>query len=256
MREFTSMRAVLSLLFLLAQAGASFDVVSIKPADDTDATIRGTAVRGNRWIGHRMTLREVIRDAYRSGGLDMPDRVLGGPDWIDKDQFDITAATASQLPPQTPAQLEPLVRAMLRDRFHLRSHVEKRPLSAYEFVLARRDGTLGPKLHRIESDCGTRCGYAMRFGPPNSLRSDGIEMARLAFALSTIMQKPVIDRTGLAGTFALTVEFAPDIELPNAVPSDLPSLFTALEEQLGLRLRSIKEPLDVLVVDSAEKPAF
>ena len=97
----------------------------------------------------------------------------------------------------------------------------------------------------------------MMFGPPNRLRSEGMDIARLASLLSSqFAHRPVLDRTGLDGQFAMDVEFAAGAELTNAPPSDAPSIFTALEEQLGLKLKPVKAPLDVLVVDRAEKPAF
>jgi uncharacterized protein (TIGR03435 family) len=244
------MRAAVALLLLLAQATPAFEVVAIKPGDEkSTAPFRGTTTRGNRWIATRVTLRTIIRDAYETAGFDMPDRVVGGPEWLDKDQFDITATATFQ---PTQAQLEPMLRAMLTDRFHVTSHVEKRTLPAYALVPARRDSTLGPKLQRTEADCRPRCGVAMMYGATERMISSGVEMTRFAFVLSTVLRRPVIDRTGLTGSFKLTMEFAPN----NEPASDAPSLFTALEEQLFLKLQSVKEPLDVLVVDRAEKPSF
>jgi bla regulator protein blaR1 len=248
------MRAGLAVLVLLAQTGASFDVVSIKPASRSNAgPFRGTALQNNRWTGIHVTLRELIKVAHELDGFDMPDRVVGGPAWIDKDQFDIVATSAS-----TPerAQLEAMIRTMLVERFHLAAHLEKKTLPAFELTPVRRDGALGSKLRRAASDCAPRCGVRIAFGPPNRMISSGVEMTRFAFVLSTVLQRPVIDRTGLAGLFELNLEFAPGTELTTAVPSDAPSLFTAVEEQLGLKLRSMKAPLDVLVVDRAEKPSF
>jgi uncharacterized protein (TIGR03435 family) len=248
------MRAVLALLLLLAQAASSFDVVSIKPADEKASTgFRGTGMRGNRWIATHVTLRQMIQDSRESDGFDMPDRVVGGPAWIDKDQFDLVATSAST---PTQVQLESMIRAMLSERFHLTTHLEKKTMSAFELTLARRDGALGPKLRPTSADCTPRCGVTMMFGPPNRMMSSGVEMTRFAFVLSTVLRRPVLDRTGLGGQFELNLEFAPGTELAAPVPSDAPSLFTAVEEQLGLKLRSVKAPLDVLVVNGAERPTF
>jgi uncharacterized protein (TIGR03435 family) len=249
------MRAALAFLMLLGQA-SSFEVVSIKPSDESvEATVRGTALRGNRWVATHVTLRGIMRDAYRTDGFDMPDRILGGPAWIEKDQFDITATTASARPAQP--ELEQLIRAMMRERFHLESHLEKRTLSAYELVLAR-NRALGSRLHRTDDDCGSRCGVSIFFGPPNTITSRGVDMKRFAFMLSSVARKAVIDRTGLSGHFELNLDFgaSPGMESANVPPSENPDIFTALQEQLGLKLRSIKEPLDVLVVDRARTPAF
>jgi|KBSMisStandDraft_5_1062788.scaffolds.fasta_scaffold83150_3 uncharacterized protein (TIGR03435 family) len=254
------MRAAVALLLVFAQAvlaaqTASFEVVSIKPSDEkANARFTGTGVRGNRWTGTRVTLLEILRDSRRSEGFDMPDRIAGGPGWIDKDLFDVAATTAGEAPAR--AELEAMIRAMLAERFHLVAHMEKKTLAAYELVRLR-PGTLGPKLRRSEADCNPRCGVMMMFGPPNRLRSEGMDIARLASLLSSqFAHRPVLDRTGLDGQFAMDVEFAAGAELTNAPPSDAPSIFTALEEQLGLKLKPVKAPLDVLVVDRAEKPAF
>src|SRR5262249_12117012 len=104
--------------------------------------------------------------------------------------------------------------------------------------------------------CGTRCAVTIAFGPPNRMFSSGVEMGRFAFVLSSILSQPIVDRTGLTGHFSLNLEFAPGPELTAAPPSDAPSIFTAVEEQLGRKLRSVKARLDVLVVDGADKPAL
>src|SRR5262249_47301582 len=140
--------------------------------------------------------------------------------------------------------------------FHLTSHLEKRTLAAYELTTARRDGRLGRQLRRSTEDCTPRCAVRMSFGPPNRMTSEGVEMTRFAFVLSTVVRQTVLDRTGLAGRLGLNLESARGAGLTAPPASDAASLFTALEEQLGLKLRPIKAPLDVLVVDSAEKPAF
>jgi uncharacterized protein (TIGR03435 family) len=247
------MRAALALFLLAAQAATSFDVVSIKPGSSDGSPFRGTGLQNNRWTGKQVTARDLIRDAYESDGFDMPDRVVGGPEWLDKDQFDI-AATTGAVPTQP--QLEVMIRALLVDRFHLTTHREKKTMQAFELHLAKPAGGLGRNLHRAVTDCEPHCGVTMMFGPPNRMTSGGVNMTRFAFVLATVLQRPVIDRTGLTGQFELSLDFAPGTELTAPVPSDAPSIFTAVEEQLGLKLRSVRAPLDVLVVDRAEKPSF
>jgi uncharacterized protein (TIGR03435 family) len=248
------MRAALALLVLLAQAQASFEVVSIKPVDEKAvANFFGTGLRGNRWFGTHVSLRKMIQASREREGFDMPERVVGGPGWIDSVHFDVEASTNSR---PSDEQLQAMIRGMLSERFHLRTHLEKKTLQAYELVLAQRDGKPGPRLARADADCRPRCGMTINYGPTHRMTSDGAEMTRFAFVLSTIVQRPVIDRTGLAGQFKLSLEYAPLSDAANVTAPDAPSLFTALEEQLGLRLHSIKAPLDVLVVDSADKPTF
>lgn len=250
-----SMRAGLAVLLFIAQTATTFEVVSIKPGVLTEATrIRRVQVQNNRWTTTRSTVREIIREAYKSDALDMPDRVVGGPKWLDEDQFNIVATSAST---PTQAQRELMIRAMLADRFHLATHLEQRTLPAYELVRARRDGALGPRLHRATTDCAPRCSVSAVFGSPIHMESAGADMKRFAFTLATlVLRQPVIDRTGLDGIFALDIDFDSGADLVAAPPSDAPSIFTAVEEQLGLKLRSVKAPLDVLVIDRAERPAF
>ena len=211
------MRAGLAVLVLVAQTATTFEVVSIKPGVLTETTpIRRMQVQNNRWTTTRLTLRE--------------------------DQFDIVATSAS-VPTQT--QRELMIRAMLADRFHLATHLEKRTLPAYELVLARRDRALGPRLRRATADCAPRCGVGAVFGPPIHMQSAGVEMKRLAFTPTLVLRQPVIDRTGLDGIFALDMDFDSGSDLVTAPPSDAPSIFAAIEEQLGLKLRSVNAPLDV-----------
>src|SRR5262245_78516 len=152
------MRAVIGLLLLLAQGTVAFEVVSIKPSDEKALrTFWGTSLRGNQWTGAHVTLRDLVRDSRESDGFDMPDRVVGGPAWIDKDHFDLTASTRT---PPAKAQLEAMLRAMLVDRFHLTSHVEKKTLAAYELVPAR-PGISGPKLVRATADCSPNCSVSL-----------------------------------------------------------------------------------------------
>jgi uncharacterized protein (TIGR03435 family) len=248
------MRAFLSFLLLIAQTAAPFDVVSIKPgAESANAPIRRMRLQNNRWTATRVTVREIIQEAHKAEGLDMPDRVVGGPPWLDQDRFDIVATSAS---PPSPDQLAGMLRALLADRFALSFHIEKKTLPSFELVLARRDGKPGPELRPTTTDCRPDCGVRIVYGPAIQMTSSGVEMRRFAFVLSAVLRQPVIDHTGLTGLFGLSLDFAPGTELTAPVASDAPSLFTAIEERLGLKLRSQRAPLDVLVVDRAEKPTF
>jgi uncharacterized protein (TIGR03435 family) len=249
------MRAALALLLLFAQATPTFDVVSIKPTDPkTDPPFYGSKVEGNRWLASSVTLRTIIRVAHGSEGFDMPDRVVGGPAWLDKDPFDIVAAGTAGA---TRAQREKMLQAMLADRFQLTAHVEKKTVAAYELVLARRDRALGSTLQRTTTVCNPECSVGIMYGPSERMSSESVAMARFAFVLSTnALRRPVIDRAGLAGQFTFSLEFAPGTEITAAAAPDAPSIFTAIEEQLGLKLRPVKTSLDVLVIDRAEKPAF
>jgi uncharacterized protein (TIGR03435 family) len=185
------------------------------------------------------------------------------------------------------------LQALLKDRFKLTVHKETRELSIYALVLARRDGRLGPRLRPTTVDCvailaalfplpgrgnapappppsphpsdkAPVCGST---GGPGRLISQGMTMARLALNLSGRVDRVVVDRTGLAADFDLDLEWMPDQfegsgplgPLPGTQPptpsdSSGPSLYTAVQEQLGLKLESTKGPVDVLIVDHVEQP--
>jgi uncharacterized protein (TIGR03435 family) len=155
----------------------------------------------------------------------------------------------------------PMVRTLLADRFKLVAHKESRELPIYELVVARSDGQLGPKLH--PSTCvagrtpdGNRCGF--RPGPGVFVGTDVAVAMRIDASLSSEVHRMVVDRTGLAGTLDIDLHWLPDNpalgpqpDTPPPSPGD-PSIFTALQEQLGLKLESTRGPVDVLVIDHVE----
>jgi uncharacterized protein (TIGR03435 family) len=198
--------------------------------------------------------------------------IAGGPEWLDADKFDIVASTPVATQPTPPAQSRLMLQRLLADRFKLTAHWETRELPVYALVKARADGSLGPGLTQTsEVECekakplqpgqppepGARppCG-ALMFGP-GVLRATGIPMEWFAQTLTTTpvitgIDRPVLDRTSLQGNYGFEMKFAA-AGAANPDP-DRPELFTALQEQLGLKLESIRAPMDVLVIDRAEKP--
>jgi uncharacterized protein (TIGR03435 family) len=137
-----------------------------------------------------------------------------------------------------------MLRSMLADRFQVTAHTETRVLPAYELVVGKN----GPKLHAATPDeIGSRV-----FPNAPGVRAKEISMQRFAELLSTKLDRPVADNTGVAGVFDIELQWTPDTAPPDA---DLgPSVFTAIEEQLGLKLQSRKLPMEVLVIDHISKP--
>jgi uncharacterized protein (TIGR03435 family) len=157
-------------------------------------------------------------------------------------------------------------------------HKETKELPIFELVLARQDGKLGPQLRPAAVDCAARAAAARAGTPPPSsgppgpgfcgttmnpvsVRGGGATMAMLASLLERAAKRLVIDRTGLKGNWDLEVNYTPDrsqlppgVELPSSIDPNGPSLFTALEEQLGLKLRPARGPVEVLVIDSVQQP--
>jgi uncharacterized protein (TIGR03435 family) len=251
-----------------AQPTPKFEVATIKPADPS---ANGQFIRlpsPGRIAITNMTLLQIIRFAYAEGlGTNL--EITGGPNWLDKDRFDVEAKAEG---PATPPELRQMMRTLLAERFALKSHPDTKEVNVYALVLARSDGKLGPKIQPWDGKCNgrepppapadnpkaLRCGAFFR---PPGMVFEGAPMAVLAELLSTPppnLGRPVVDRTGLSGEFTMTLEFQfrPPGPAGQAAPDDplAPSLFTALQEQFGLKLQSARGNIDVLVVDQAEKP--
>src|SRR5262245_54016759 len=205
-----------------------------------------------------LALREIIYRAYQTQDY----LVVGGPDWMAEDRFDIVGKT----PPPTTPPVSPLlmVRNLLADRFKLVMHRETRDMPVYNLVLARPDGrgTQPKPTTCVQAALGTPperdaqgrfpCGVN-RVGPGN-IQLTGSNLNSLANRLGSLpaVGRTVINRTGLEGTFDFDLTFTPGLE---ASPSaDGVSVFTALEEQVGVRLESARGRVEVLVIDSVEKP--
>jgi uncharacterized protein (TIGR03435 family) len=266
--------------------GPTFEVASVKPNRSGE---RGRLFRfppGGQFTATNMQLRDLIRFAY---GL-QEFQISGGPNWVDSDHFDIVAKAEGN---PAPEQVRLMMRALLAERFKLTVHNELKELPIYALVVANRDGKLGSQLQRSGADCvpmrpppgGTlpplpsaaagpprppdpngppRCG-AM-FGPAR-ITAREMTMTQLANGLTMLVRRVVIDRTGLSGGFDLDVDFTPDqmppagqAQVPPGAPPlpsidpNGPSIFTALQEQLGLKLDPRRGPVDVLVIDRVEHP--
>jgi uncharacterized protein (TIGR03435 family) len=190
--------------------------------------------------------------------------LVGLPGWAEIERFDIVAR-AGAVPPAPPAasNLEMLMlRTLLEDRFALTVRRETREMQVYELVLARRDGRLGPQLRRSQFDCTPQPTVAAqpqctRRNGPGLTAAVGQPVSAFLFFLTGQLQRAVIDRTGLTGTWDIELTFSPDGPgAPAATPQDSgASLFTALQEQLGLRLEPSTGPLQVLVVDRIDRPS-
>jgi len=200
-------------------------------------------------------LINIIVNAYATP----PFRIVGVPEWVSRDRFDITARP----PDGAPANPLPMLRTLLEERFKLRVHRESREQPAYALLLARTDGRLGPGLKTSATDCTTavvpsgdsRCARGvMGVGPAGGvIVTNGQPLSRMISALSMAVNRSIVDRTGLDGPFDAELRWSSDVNTSPA-NSDTPSIFTALQEQLGLRLESTRAPVEVLVIDSVERP--
>jgi uncharacterized protein (TIGR03435 family) len=237
-----------------APLAARFDVTSVKPNNSGPGAVRMDTPANGGFYGENATVGMLIRVAYRI----QDKQIVGGPKWLFEDRYDI-AGTGTRGGEGT--ALEKL-KTLLADRFNLVTHAEQREEPVLALVLARADGRLGPKMTPSKSACTStgadghaasptpgdpRCGF--NFGPGRMLIT-GQTPAAFAGALGLFAGDIVVDRTGLAGYYDFELSFAPNAQ----VNSDPPSIFTAVQEQLGLRLEKTKGQVEVLVIDSLEKP--
>jgi uncharacterized protein (TIGR03435 family) len=243
------------------QKPLTFDVVSVKPNTSGDISVSMAPSPGGITITN-YTLQFLLRVAYRIQDW----QIIGGPGWLTTDRFDVTARTSGG---QLPTGLQPMLQAFLRDRFRLVAHIENRQLPIYLLVRAREGGALGSHL-KIPSNCTQRqpgkdapasstptCANEVRLG---AILSRGGTTRGLAGNLSPFLDRTVVDRTGIAVPIDYDLAWTPELPAdPNAGARPLtnagPSLFTALQEQLGLKLESSRGAVDVLVIDHVERPA-
>ena len=216
-------------------AAPQFEVASIRPSNPDEMHGGSGCPTGNgRLTFNNVTLKRCIMGAYGIG----PNQIIGGPAWIDADRFEIVAKSDK---PDGTGLLDAMFRTLLADRFKLVLHRETRPLQAYVVDIAKN----GPKLEKaVTGGAKTSSGRGL-------IDAQVITMSRFAEVLSRQMDLPVVDRTNLDGAFNLKLEWNSDTTRPEAGPS----IFTAIQEQLGLRLQSQKVPLEVLVIDHAERPS-
>ena len=221
-------------------AAPRFEVASIKPSGDATRDTSGSKSGHGRLTMNNVTLKRCIMGAYAIG----PNQIVGGPEWLDSLRYSI-AAKADTAAGDT--ELMAMLRTLLADRFKLALHRETRPLQVFVLEVAKN----GPKLE-ASKDAESRTSNQR-----GSIEARKATMARFAEILSRQMDFPVVDRTGLEGVFNLKLEWDPESGKParaDAAPDNRPSIFTAIQEQLGLRLRAQKAPVEVLVIDHAEAP--
>ncbi len=246
-----------------------FEVASIKPFKQSgDGVSMMTRYTPDGFTGEGLSLHFLIRMAY---GLE-DNQVVGGEKWVDSDQYEVHAkmdeATIEAMKNATREQktqiLQKTMQALLADRFKLKTHRETRQLPVYELVLAKGGSKLQEAkegdtyANGIKGPDGKSSAGTMRMGP-GELTGQALPIKSLVGLLSDRTGRHVIDKTGLTGKYDFTLKWqegdGPASDEPaNGADAAGPSLFTALQEQLGLKLEAQKAPVEVLVVDHAEKP--
>ncbi|HWE51354.1 MAG TPA: TIGR03435 family protein [Bryobacteraceae bacterium] len=259
-------------------APAAFDVASIKPAAPGQRGRMIRSMQGGRLSVNNMPIKELIQLAYKV----QPFQIAGGPSWLGSDSWDIVAKPDSD---PGPNQIPQMLQGLLSDRFGLKFHKETRELPVYALVAAKA-GEKTPGLVEFKDENCTPldptkppppmpalgqqtagkgpCGRIMM--GINRLDASGQTIEQLASMLSRTLGRQVVDKSGLTARYDIHLEWTPDetqmgqMQLPPDMPKPTfdpsgPSIFTALQEQLGLKLESQKGQVEVFVIDHAEKPS-
>jgi uncharacterized protein (TIGR03435 family) len=243
-----------------------FEVASVKP--NKSRALPGSLIQpAGRFTATNQTLKRLILNAYHIPQF----RLSGAPSWIESERYDIDAKAApgvvssGPLNDESASQVRSMLQTLLAERFKLRVHRETKELPIYALVIAKG----GPKLKNadVRRDCLQVTNYCHGVvGGPRLLNGYTVTMTELAGALTTFIgeDRAVVDKTGLPGTFDIQLHWTPSDYKGNpedqpkneagpAVDPNGPTVFTALQEQLGLRLESQKGPVDIIVIDNVEK---
>jgi uncharacterized protein (TIGR03435 family) len=249
------------MMLAWAQASPSFEVATVKPGNPADHRKMFGLMPGGRFSASNMTLKELIIFAYN-----LKDQQLsGGPGWTNSDVFDVVGKPESSA---TPEQIRQMMQALLADRFKLSMRRESKELQVYNLVVAKN----GPKLTESKVEEAPTPGgprRMVRMGR-GELNGQLMSMGTLADVLSKMAGRTVVDKTGLTGSYDVKLEWTPDpgepqmrmpeMRMPEASPPPVAdasgiSLFTAIQEQLGLKLDAQKGPVDVFTIERVEKPS-
>lgn len=267
------------------EPGIAFEVASVKRNTTNSGLSRSADQPDGSYSAVNMPLRTLILYAFRLHPVLDRGRVVGAPAWVESERFDITARAPANA---TADQVWDRLRTLLADRFKLAVHTEPREGPVYALVLAEEAAAMRPKPSSLDCSVAgglqtslgpqretavrpgappppavpTRCGLSYAVDANGSLVIGGAQsMAALARILGRPAGRPVVDRTGLSGLYDFVLRWAPEQRgnggaggaAPAAI-SDGPSLFTALRDQLGLKLDAQRGPVDVVVVDRVERP--
>jgi uncharacterized protein (TIGR03435 family) len=241
-------------------AGPSFDVVSIKRNISGSQDLVINAPNGTAYNVGNVPMRGTIMRAYQVKNL------AGVPAWVDDERYDITAKSPGK---PDANEVSAMLRTMLADRLKLAGHIEPREMSVYALVVGRpghaglKPVTLDCDAIRTARDAAAKTGQtpapAANGAPPcnyswfgGAISSGGIPLQMFAGLLDYVAGRVVVDRTGLAGRYEFTLRFTPPGTQPGA--DGAPDFFTAIQEQLGLRLEATRAPVDTFVIDHIERP--
>jgi uncharacterized protein (TIGR03435 family) len=226
-------------------ADPAFEVATIKPADPDDRN-QGFGLAGHRISIESMSMTGLICFAFSI----QKSQIVDAPKWFDEQRWDINGIPDADGKPNW-HQYRRMLQKLLSARFGLKMHPDKRELSVYSLTVVKG----GPKLEKTRSDpdaLSDSSGHGV--GAQQYMKFTGVSMTDFVQTLELMVDKPVIDQTNLTGRFDFTLLWTPDV-LRAAEPDTAPGLFTAVQEQLGLKLEATRAQTDVLVIDFAEPPS-
>jgi uncharacterized protein (TIGR03435 family) len=246
-----------STVDIKAQEATAFEVATIKPTPPDDQKARYATMQGaHQFVAKSYTLKYMVAAAY---GLN-PRAISGGPDWTDTDHYDVRAVTPGETRPSVDQQMS-MLKGLMADRFQLKFHIEPKEFSVYTLTLAKN----GPNLKESTSAPDEQPMLVNTVFPAEKIRlpARNATMQQFASMLQrAVLDRPVLDRTGLPGRYDFDLEWTPDdtqfggnlppVPLENA---KLPDLFAALQQQLGLKLESGRAAVDTIVIDSVQRPS-
>jgi uncharacterized protein (TIGR03435 family) len=269
-----------AIVFAQDAPAPTFEVASVRKNTSNEGGSFIRMLPGNRLNATNMPVRVLITISYQLQQFQLE----GGPSWIDNDRYDITAKIDGEQKPIVPGQTPDMIlaiRSLLADRFKLKTHKEDRQMDVYNLVMIK-PGVPGPSLKPSTTDCAAMAN-ARRNGPPQApppgppdinapmpcgmmglpgaIRGGGQPIAQIASMLTNQTGRLVIDKTNLTGNWDFLVKYMFEARgnqpLPPGIPApdpDAPSIYTAIQEQLGMKLEGAKAPVQMTVIDSIEHP--
>jgi len=223
-----------------------WEVATVRPSDP-DEKEQSFAVRGRHVMIKRQTVETMLMVGY---GLQKT-QIANAPDWVKSQSFDVDGVPDAEGQPSV-QQFQSMVRKLLVERFGLKMHTEQREMAAYALTIAKG----GEKLTPTKSDPNALPNQEVHGGDAGrQLKFTNVSMDDFALMMLYEVDKPLVNRTGLKGRYDFSVTFTKDESRVPAGSNSAPGLFTAMQEQLGLKLEAVKAPVDVLVIDEVQRPS-